>query len=183
MIQIDQELADAAVEAFLALGQTENAQLLVDAITNGEERQKIEAETRKADYLEAVELQRRLWEYQEYRFQSTGLMGWAANVLAHARIPPGAGTTTFRELVDAVSWAKGSPFEADPSYFIGYQMTGINFNSLKRIVELFRNPILGSPIGYMTKKGQAELSKGASAHVRQKQTPAFCIPVYLMDRV
>ncbi|WP_274644240.1 hypothetical protein [Pseudomonas serbica] len=45
---------------------------------------------------------------------------------------------TWVELVNAVSEVRGSEFTPDPDFFIGHQMTEINFNSLRRIVEKFR---------------------------------------------
>jgi hypothetical protein len=45
---------------------------------------------------------------------------------------------TWVELVNAVSEVRGSEFTPDPDCYIGHQMTGINFNSLRRIVTKFQ---------------------------------------------
>lgn len=45
---------------------------------------------------------------------------------------------TWVELVNAVSEVRGSEFTPDPDFYIGHQMTGINFNSLRRIVTKFQ---------------------------------------------
>jgi hypothetical protein len=49
-------------------------------------------------------------------------------------------------LIEAVSDVTGSTCDLDPSHHIGHQMTGINFNSLARIVDKFSNPATGENV-------------------------------------
>lgn len=47
---------------------------------------------------------------------------------------------SWRDICDMVSEVIGCEFTPDPNSFIGHQMTGINFNSLARIIDKVASP-------------------------------------------